>query len=231
MAGTCGQGLDTSFVALGYGKVATLGVVQGITELMPISSSAHMRIVPALLGWPDPGAAFSAAMQLAALAAVVSYFWVDVRSLAIGAACALGRRDWTDRELRLVFWIGLATLPIVVAGWLLSPILNTCNSPLRSLYVVGASSIVMALLLGLAEVLARHVRTLEKRQALRCTDGRDRPGWGLNPGRVPLRLHAHRRTLPGPQARGGRAFLLLAWPAGDYARRVQGTLGALQGPP
>ena len=51
---TCGRGLDTSFVALGYGKVAALGVVQGITELMPISSSAHMRIVPALLGWPDP---------------------------------------------------------------------------------------------------------------------------------------------------------------------------------
>ncbi len=161
MTGTCGQGLDTSFVALGYSKVAALGVVQGITELMPISSSAHMRIVPALLGWPDPGAAFSAAMQLAALAAVVSYFWIDVRSLAIGAACALGQRDWADRELRLVFWIGLATLPIVVAGWLLSPILNTCNSPLRSLYVIGASSIVMALLLGLAEVMARHIRTLE----------------------------------------------------------------------
>ena len=154
---TCGRGLDTSFVALGYGKVAALGVVQGITELMPISSSAHMRIVPALLGWPDPGAAYSASMQLAALAAVVSYFWVDIRSLAVGATTALGRRDWTDRELRLVFWIGLATLPIVVVGRLLSPVLNTCNSPLRSLYVIGASSIVMALLLGLAEVMARHL--------------------------------------------------------------------------
>lgn len=74
MPGTCSQGLDTSFIALGYGKVAVLGVVQGITELMPISSTAHMRIVPALLGWQDPGSAFSAAMQLAALAAVVSYF-------------------------------------------------------------------------------------------------------------------------------------------------------------
>ena len=51
MQGTCGQGLDTSFIALGYGKVAVLGVVQGITELMPISSTAHTRIVPALLGW------------------------------------------------------------------------------------------------------------------------------------------------------------------------------------
>ncbi len=61
-------GLDTGFVALGYAKVGVLGIVQGITELLPISSTAHMRIVPALLGWRDPGSAFSAAMQLAALA-------------------------------------------------------------------------------------------------------------------------------------------------------------------
>jgi len=70
----CTNGIDTGFVALGYAKVAVLGVVQGITELMPISSTAHMRIVPALFGWPDPGSAFSAAMHLSAIAAVVSYF-------------------------------------------------------------------------------------------------------------------------------------------------------------
>ena len=75
MAGACTEGLDTGFAALGYAKVAFLGVVQGITELLPVSSTAHMRIVPALLGWRDPGSAFSAGMQLAALAAVVSYFW------------------------------------------------------------------------------------------------------------------------------------------------------------
>src|SRR5712692_738068 len=79
----CTQGLDTGFVELGYAKVALLGVVQGITELLPISSTAHMRIVPALLGWRDPGSAFSAAMQLAALAAVISYFWSDVRTVTV----------------------------------------------------------------------------------------------------------------------------------------------------
>ena len=84
MANACTNGIDTGFVALGYAKVAVLGVVQGITELMPISSTAHMRIVPALFGWQDPGSAFSAAMQLAALAAVVCYFWPDVRDLLFG---------------------------------------------------------------------------------------------------------------------------------------------------
>ena len=60
MADVCSEGLDTGFVALGYAKVAVLGVVQGITELLPISSTAHMRILPAVLGWQDPGSAFSA---------------------------------------------------------------------------------------------------------------------------------------------------------------------------
>ena len=64
MAGACMEGLDTGFVTLGYAKVAFLGVVQGITELLPVSSTAHMRIVPALLGWRDPGSAFSAACNL-----------------------------------------------------------------------------------------------------------------------------------------------------------------------
>ena len=93
-AEACTEGLDTGFVDLGYLKVAALGVVQGITELLPISSTAHMRIVPALFGWKDPGSAFSAAMQLAALAAVISYFWPDVRGLFLGAIGAAKRRDF-----------------------------------------------------------------------------------------------------------------------------------------
>jgi undecaprenyl-diphosphatase len=55
MADVCVRGVDTGFVALGYAKVAVLGVVQGITELLPISSTAHMRLVPGVLGWQDPG--------------------------------------------------------------------------------------------------------------------------------------------------------------------------------
>src|SRR5579872_6121466 len=105
MAEACTQGIDTGFVALGYAKVAALGVLQGITELMPISSTAHMRILPALVGWQDPGSAFSAAMQLAALAAVVSYFWSDVSHLVSSSFAALTRRDFKDRYFRLAVWI------------------------------------------------------------------------------------------------------------------------------
>ncbi|CAN7583012.1 undecaprenyl-diphosphate phosphatase [Mesorhizobium sp. LjRoot246] len=160
MTDICTQGLDTGFVGLGYAKVAFLGVVQGITELLPISSTAHMRIVPAVLGWQDPGSAFSAAMQLAALAAVVSYFWSDVRDILFGSLDALARRDFADRHFKLALWIVLATIPIVIAGVALSGVLNACNSPLRSLTVIGWACIAMAILLALAEIFARHRRVM-----------------------------------------------------------------------
>jgi undecaprenyl-diphosphatase len=158
MTDSCTAGLDTGFVTLGYAKVAALGVVQGLTELMPISSTAHMRLVPAVLGWPDPGSAFSAAMQLAALLAIVTYFWHDVRRLVIGSTVALVRRDFADHDLKMAVFVVLATIPIVLAGIALAPMLNACNSPLRALSVIGLASLVMALLLAIAELTARHRR-------------------------------------------------------------------------
>ena len=131
MASGCSNGLDVGFVSLGYAKVAVLGVVQGITELLPISSTAHMRIVPALLGWKDPGSAFSAAMQLAALAAVVSYFWADVRRLVVGSLGAVVRRDFADRDFKFAVAIVIATIPIGILGITLASTLNACGSPLR----------------------------------------------------------------------------------------------------
>src|SRR5215469_12785003 len=156
MVDTCTHGVDTGFAALGYTKVAALGVLQGVTELLPISSTAHMRLVPALLGWQDPGSAFSAAMQLAALAAVVSYFWTDVRELAVNSLAALRKRQLGDRYLRFSIWIVLATVPIGIAGLLASKLLNTCNSPVRGIIVIGWACVALALLLGIAEIAARH---------------------------------------------------------------------------
>ena len=162
MADVCTRGMDTGFVALGYVKVSVLGVVQGITELLPISSTAHMRLVPALFGWQDPGSAFSAAMQLAALAAVVSYFWSDVRGLAANSLHALAHREFQDRHLRFSMWIVFATVPIGIAGLLLAGLLNACNSPFRAVNVIGWACVAMALQLGIAEVCARHRRTIDQ---------------------------------------------------------------------
>ena len=168
MATACTNGIDTGFVALGYAKVAVLGVVQGITELMPISSTAHMRIAPALFGWQDPGSAFSAAMQLAALAAVIGYFWRDVKDILHGSLSALARRDFSNHSLKFAFGIVIGTIPIGIAGLALAKTLNTCGSPLRELWVVGAACLVMAFLLGLAELAARHQRSFDRVGLLDC---------------------------------------------------------------
>ncbi len=161
MANACTEGVDTGFVALGYFKVAMLGVVQGISELMPISSTAHMRLVPAVLGWQDPGSAFSAAMQMAALAAVISYFWADLRWLATDSISAALRGRFRDKSFQFVMWIVIATIPIGIAGLALSKILNRCGSPLRDVSVIGWACILMALLLAGAEIWARHRRTIK----------------------------------------------------------------------
>lgn len=158
----CSAGIDVGFVTLGYARVAVLGVVQGLSELLPISSTAHMRVVPALMGWRDPGSAFSAAMQLAALAAVVSYFWSDIRRLAVKATTAAAERRFGDHDLRFVVGVVIATVPLVIAGVLLSSALNACESPFRTLPVIGIACIIMGLLLILSELVASHRRTLSQ---------------------------------------------------------------------
>lgn len=162
LAGAHCTAIDTGFVALGPYKVAFLGVVQGISELLPISSTAHMRAIPAFLGWPDPGSAFSAAMQLAALAAVIAYFRSDVTAVVSGSLAAIRNRNWRDFELRLAMAIIVATIPIAIAGEALSKVLNACHSPLRTPMLIGIACFAMALLMGLAELLARHRRGTDK---------------------------------------------------------------------
>jgi undecaprenyl-diphosphatase len=101
-------------------------------------------------------------MQLAALAAVVSYFWSDVRGLVTGSITALVRREFANPHFRLALYIIIATVPIGIAGLALSNLLNTCNSPLRSLAVIGWACIGMAILLAFAEIYARHRRVISQ---------------------------------------------------------------------
>ncbi len=161
-ATTCATDVDLGFVQLDWFKIVVLGIVQGITELLPISSTAHLRIVPSLLGWPDPGSAFSAAMQLASLVAVLTYFWNDLKRMSGGIVRSLVNGDTKSRSAQLGLGIVLGTVPILIAGLLLKKTLNACNSPLRGLAVIGAASIVMSLLLMAAETWGKRDRPFEK---------------------------------------------------------------------
>ncbi len=132
-----------------YLRIIILGVVQGLTEFLPISSTAHLRIVPALARWPDPGAAFSAVIQIGTLAAVLAYFRRDLRR--IGRAWSRGvvqRQPLRDLDARMGWMMIVATVPIVVCGLLLKEQIETI---LRSLYVVAGAMIGLAVLLALAE--------------------------------------------------------------------------------
>ncbi len=228
MAEICTQGVDTGFAALGYARIAVLGVVQGITELLPISSTAHMRLVPALLGWQDPGSAFSAAMQLAALAAIVSYFWSDVRFVAVGSLDALSRRNWSAPALRLAVGIVIATIPIVIAGVLLSPVLNACGTSIRSLWVIGLACLVMAVLLALAELWASHRRKVERMSLVDALVVGVAQIGALIPGVSRSGSTLTAALFLGFRARGGGALLL---PARHPRHSAGGAEGALRPPP
>ena len=101
-------------------------------------------------------------MQLAALFAVVSYFWSDVRDIVFGSIFAATRGKFRDRNLQFALAIVLGTIPIIVLGVLLAPVLNACNSPLRSIWVIGWACLVMSLLLALSEITASHKRNMER---------------------------------------------------------------------
>ena len=198
----CAGEVDLGFVQLGWFKIMILGIVQGITELLPISSTAHLRIVPGLLGWQDPGSAFSAAMQLASLTAVVTYFWKDLNRLTGAIVRAVTQQDYRDQDFRLAIGLLIGTIPIAIAGLLLKKTLNACNSPFRTLTVVGIASIVMAGLLAIAEQRGKRNRSFNQlslqdglwvglAQALALIPGVSRSGSTLTAG---LFLEMERET-------------------------------------
>ena len=142
-------------------RFCVLGVVQGLTEFLPISSTAHLKVVPVLLGWGDPGVAVTAVIQLGSIAAVIGFFREDLKQVIAASWQAWRSGQWTTPEARLGQAILWGTLPILVAGLgikLFVP--NFDESPLRSLTSIGVVSIVMGLLLGLAERWGSRRRVL-----------------------------------------------------------------------
>ncbi|MDZ4835927.1 MAG: undecaprenyl-diphosphate phosphatase [Candidatus Melainabacteria bacterium] len=143
-------------------EALVLGVVQGLTEFLPISSSAHLRVVPAALGWHDPGAAYSAVLQLGSVLAVITYFFKQCVGIAVGSVKAIKEKDYSAPDFRLAVGIIVGTAPICVLGLLLKKLLESDNSPLRSLMVIGIVSIVMGLMLIVAEKFGSQKKNLEQ---------------------------------------------------------------------
>jgi undecaprenyl-diphosphatase len=141
-------------------EAVVLGIVQGLTEFLPISSTAHLRIVPAFAGWEDPGAAFTAVTQLGTMAAVVVYFRDDLVRISRVWLRSLGRPE-LRRELdaRMGWYIVLGTVPIGIFGVLFKDQIETGA---RDLYLIGVALIVLGLVLLLAEKVGSHDRSLDE---------------------------------------------------------------------
>lgn len=170
-------------------QAVVLGLVQGITEFLPISSTAHLRVIPELFGWEEPGASFTAVTQLGSGVAIVSYFAKDIvrissawlRSLRnrdalhsdtlvpVGDPAAPGRhrvRTWDPVDARLGWYVIISTVPIVIVGVLLDDLVR---NELRSLWVVGATSVALGIVLWIADRMGRRdrdIRALNIRDAV-----------------------------------------------------------------
>ncbi|MGQ4648411.1 undecaprenyl-diphosphate phosphatase [Lyngbya aestuarii] len=150
-------------------QAVVLGFVQGLTEFLPISSTAHLKVVPVALGWGDPGVAFTAIIQLGSIAAVLWYFWGDLTQVTTGTLRAIRESDYQSQDFRMALGIALGTLPIVFFGLLIKKFIpDFDNSPMRSTATIASVSIVMALLMGLAEKIGQRKRDFE---ALGTKDG------------------------------------------------------------
>lgn len=178
-----------------------LGLVQGLTEFLPISSSAHLRIVGELIGSADPGAAFTAITQIGTEAAVVLYFRKDIATICRAWWRALrGRngRSWRarlgegDHDARMAWWIALGSVPIVVGGLFLE---DAIDASFRNLYLTALTLTVFGVLLGLADRFGRQERTLGSigakhavlfglAQAMALVPGVSRSGGTITMGRL-----------------------------------------------
>ena len=143
-------------------QAIVLGFVQGATEFIPISSTAHLKAVPVFFGWGDPGVSFIATIQLGSVAAVLSYFWSDLTQITNGMIKAVRTSDYDSQDFWLAVGIAVGTIPILLLGILLK-VFNPAfyETTLRSMLSIAIVSIVMALVLALAESVGNQKRNFK----------------------------------------------------------------------
>ena len=175
-------------------EAVILGLVQGLTEFLPISSSAHLRIVAALAGWDDPGAAFTAVSQLGTETAVIIYFRKKIGRLLVAWWRSLRRpSSWSETpDSRMAWLVIIGTLPIGILGLLFQ---NDIEHAFRDLRLIATTLIVFGILLGIADLVSRSERTLDHltvphgivygfAQALALVPGVSRSGGTVTAGRL-----------------------------------------------
>ena len=224
---------------LDFLKAVVLGLIQGLTEFLPISSSAHLRIFPELFGWGDPGAAFTAVIQIGTELAVLIYFRKDIWRIGSAWVRAIWDPAWRGHEdARMGWFVIIGSLPIVALGILLK---DTIESDFRSLWIIGTTLIVMGVVLGIADRVGRNERAMGQMtwkhavllglaQAAALVPGVSRSGATISMGRF-LNYEREAATrfaflLAIPAVVGAGLFELKEIPGGDNAYGPMPTLVA-----
>ena len=193
-------------------EAVVLGVVQGFTEFLPVSSSGHLVLVPEFLGMPAPTVAFDVLLHLATLVAVAGYFARDWYSMVV-AFVAPGRLPGRTAATwrRLAIWLAVGTVPAALAGVLLQSFFESLFS---STLAVGIFLILTGCLLTLADLVAgraeRRRRTRRRLGVGGCPLDRLLPGAGHRAGAQPVGGYHLWRRVPGTRSSGGGALQLLA---------------------
>lgn len=139
-------------------KALFLGVLQGLTEFLPISSSAHLRIFPELFGWGDPGAAFTAVVQIGTELAVLIYFRKDIWRIASTWLRSLGSPEYRGQlDARMGWFIIVGSIPIAILGVTFKDFIET---ELRNLWIIGSTLILLGLFLGYADKVGAQKKAM-----------------------------------------------------------------------
>ncbi len=211
-------------------KAVALGTLQGLTEFLPISSSAHLRIFPELLGWGDPGAAFTAVIQIGTELAVLLYFRKDLWRIGSTWTRSLVQPEYRGHlDARMGWFIIIGSLPIVILGILLKDLIER---DFRNLWIIGTALIVLGIVLGVADRISadnRKIKEISLRdavlmglaQAAALVPGVSRSGATISMGRF-LGYEREAATryaflLAIPAVVGAGLFQLREIPGGDNA--------------
>lgn len=220
-------------------QAVLLGILQGLTEFLPISSSAHLRVFPAFLGWDDPGAAFTAVVQIGTEVAVLLYFWRDIWRIGATWLRSLVTPELrSEPDARMGWFIIVGSLPIVVLGVLFRDAIETTA---RNLWLVGTMLIVFGIVLGVADRVGSHRHPIShlgwrdavlfgSAQAMALIPGVSRSGatisMGLFLGYERAAATRYAFLLAIPAVVGAGLFQLPEIPGGEYTYGVGPTIAA-----
>jgi len=141
-------------------KAVVLGIIQGLSEFLPISSTAHLRIIPSFFGWKDIGAAYTAVIQIGTMIAIIIYFWKDLNNMFFSFISSIKEKSYMSKpDTRLLFMVCIGTIPILIFGYLFKDVIRT---ELRNIYIIAVDMVLFSFVILAGEKYTKKTASIEK---------------------------------------------------------------------